>query len=123
MKNAIIALSLLFAVGASAQTKTNKATTAVAPTETIDPRTTVETAAQKDFNALIAYTPVDSKIHNALMDLFTTKHNLLKEVAGLSAERQSVVTETVEYRLSLLLEPVAFAKLKSNKDLYSSLIN
>jgi len=120
MKNLIIALSLFLALGASAQTKTSKTTTA---RETTDPKIAFETAAQKDVNNLIAFTPVSSETQTALKELFINKHITMKDIVGLSQERKDVVVQGMEYRLSILLEPATFEKLKSNKDLYRSLIN
>src|SRR6478609_4762732 len=103
MKNLILTLSLFSVLGASAQTKTEKTTAPVA-TQTTDPRAAFETAAQKDLNNLMAFTPVSPQTQTALKDLFRTKHSVLKDIAGLPAERKNAVTESMEYRLSLLLD-------------------
>lgn len=122
MKNLMIALSLFFALGASAQSKM-KRPAAVTPTTTVDPQVAVEKAALKNVNDLVAFTPVNSQIQTALKELFVEKQNLLMQVAGLSQERKDVAMQGIEFKLSILLEPDTFAKVKSNKTLYQSLIN
>jgi len=124
MKNLILALSLFFALGASAQSKSNKtANPTPATTQTTDSRASIKDFAQKNLDQLIAFTPVNAETKEALRELFVSKYNLLKEIEGLPAERKNVVTQSMEYRLSLLLDPAAFERLKTNKELYNSLIN
>ena len=124
MKNLIIALSLIFALGASAQAKKSKTTVnAPARTEVSNPQITVEAAAQKNVSDIAAFTPINAETQRALKELFTTKYSMLSENGELSAERKREITHSMEYRLSLIFDPATIAKVKSNTKLYNSLIN
>lgn len=117
MKNSLIVLSLLFALSASAQVQKNKTTTTQTTTVT-----NINAAAQKNLNDLMTVaTDLKPEDQKALKELFITKYSMLAE--GLSEERKRAVTESMEYRLSLLLDPATLTKVKGNTKLYNSLIN
>lgn len=117
MKNIFVALALFFALGASAQVK--KAPVKATPVKAAPAKelTSLESA-QKDFEALNAFINVADESSKAnLIKTFETKHS----VAGLSQERKDIVSQYVVSRLEELLGADGFAKLKTNKKLFSKL--
>ncbi|AWA28734.1 hypothetical protein HYN48_00755 [Flavobacterium magnum] len=124
MKNLIIALSLFFAVGASAQAKKpltsakvpSKATVAAAPT-----MTNLEKA-KKNTAELNAFTPLSMERQAVFTELFTTKYKMMAD-AGDSADRKQIVSQIIARKLEASLDGETFEKVKSNEALFKSLTN
>lgn len=118
MKNIFVALALFFALGASAQVKKTPAKATPAKAVTPAKELTNVESAQKDFEALNAFINVADESSKAnLIKAFETKHS----AAGLSQERKDIVSQYVISRLEELLGAEGFAKLKTNKKLFSKL--
>jgi hypothetical protein len=124
MKNLIIAFSLFFAVGASAQAKK-----AVTSTKTVT-KTTVAVApqlsnlekAQKDMAALNAFTPISAEKQAMFTELFTTKYKMMDQ-AGDSAERKQTVSDIIARKIEASIDAMTYEKIKSNTVLFKKLTN
>lgn len=117
MKNLIVALALFFAVGLNAQTQKTVTKPAVAP-KTATP----EMAAKKNVTDLVAFTPLNAQTQASLQELFTTKYKMLTESGELSAERKSIVSQSIDLKLQSILDVNTYEKVKANAKLYDSLI-
>lgn len=123
MKNLILAVSLFFVLGASAQSKKPTSKTAVASKTVATVKVSNEVAAAKNLADLNAFTPLQPEMKAMMLELFTTKNRMLTESGELSAERKATVSQIISAKLEATLEPAVFAKVKSNVSLYKSLIN
>lgn len=115
MKNIFVALTLFFALGASAQVK--KTTVKETPVKEV---TAIE-AGQKDFDALNAFISVKESAKANLVKLFETKHREMKTVATLSEERKTILSQYIAGRLEMLLGAEDYAKVKGNTALFTKL--
>ena len=119
MKNLIIALALFFAIGANAQTqKTTTTKTKTVTTTKLSP----EMAAKKNVADLVAFTPLNAQTQASLQELFTTKYKMLTEGGELSAERKSILSESIGLKMQSILDANTYEKVKANTKLYDSLI-
>lgn len=123
MKNLILTVSLIFVLGASAQSKKPTPKTAVAPKTVATVKVSNEVAAAKNLADLNAFTPLQPEMKAMMLELFTTKHRMLTESGELSAERKATVSQIISAKLEGTLDPAVFAKVKTNTTLYNSLIN
>jgi hypothetical protein len=117
MKNLILTVSLIFVLGASAQSK--KPT----PKTVATVKVSNEVAAAKNLADLNAFTPLQPEMKAMMLELFTTKYRMLTESGELSAERKATVSQIISAKLEGTLDPAVFAKVKTNTALYKSLIN
>ena len=122
MKNLIIALSLLFAVSASAQAKKAAPAKAV-KTEVVKAKLSNEEAARKNVQDLNAYAPINEVQQTNLQMLFTTKYKWLNENGELSAERKAYIADIIGKKLEATLQGPTYEKVKANTALYNSLVN
>lgn len=123
MKNLIFTVSLIFVLGASAQSKKPAAKTAVVPKKAATVKVSNEAAAEKNLADLSAFTALQPEMKAMLLELFTTKHRMLTESGELSAERKTTVARIISAKLEGTLDPAVYAKVKTNTTLYTSLTN
>lgn len=122
MKNLIIAASVFFAIGATAQTKKPVQAQQTLKTEVVSPvKLSPEEAGKKDAANLAAFITVSPEMLVRLEHLFKTKHKMLAN--ELTAERKQIVAQTIEKKLESSLPGPDFEKLKGNTKLYQTLIN
>ncbi|OYU81628.1 MAG: hypothetical protein CFE23_03920 [Flavobacterium sp. BFFFF1] len=122
MKNLIIAFSLLFAVGVSAQSKTTIIPNSAAGKTTVAaPKSNVEKAKQNTAD-LNAFTPLSTEKQAIFTELFTTKYRMMTD-AGDSAERKQIVSGIIAKKLEATLDGPTFEKVKNNTALFQKLIN
>ena len=76
----------------------------------------------KNINDVIKFVPLNPATREMLQELFITKYYMLKD-AGDSAERKSIVTQSITSKLQSSLDAATFNKIKSNKVLFESLVN
>ncbi len=127
MKNLIIALSLLFAVGATAQVKKAAPKAKPVAAKTVAPAPMSDEArVQKNLKDLNAATPLTDDQKEMFKGLFVRKYEMYHTEAGgqeLSAERKAIVAKIIERKLEASLDGNSFAAIKANNVLFSSLIN
>lgn len=102
----ILAFFLAFSIGASAQESQK------------DPNK----AAQADFAALNTAIPT-KKLERELTEIFYTKHKTLVSQTNITAEEKAQLSSKIEAKLTEVLSPEQFKKLKSNQQLYKKLLN
>lgn len=121
MKKLIIAMSLLFALGASAQApKTAPAAASAAVTTQMS----IQTKAKKNVEALNAFTPLNEATKVNMLDIFVTKYKIYNELGAHPApERRTYIAGIVESKLQAALEPGTFAAVKANSALFKSLVD
>lgn len=121
MKNLIVALSLFFVIGAVAQTK-KPLKTPIKKIEVQKAPETPEIGALKNISDLEQFMPLKPEMREMLQQLFQTKYYMLKD-AGDSAERKSIVAQSITAKLQSTVDNATFNKIKANKVLFESLIN
>ena len=123
MKNLIIAVSLFFAICSSAQAvkKAPQKVKYQAGTAKWTP-SSPEEGGLSNIISLEQFIPLKPEMKAMLQELFTTKYRMLSEV-GDSAERKSIVSQAIAEKLQSTVDPQTFEKIKSNKALYTTLIN
>ena len=117
MKNIFVAIALVAALGATAQTKQASTT----QTNEVTAKLTPEAAAERDMKALSAVVAVDENLKADVNKIFITKYRT-KEEPGLSPERFTALTNYIESQLATFLGDANFAKLKANTKLYNQLV-
>ena len=121
MKNIIYTIVLLCGFFSFAQAKKPTMTvTSVSPNakmEALSP----EAKAAKNLAELNAFIPLNKTSSNLLLELFTTKANMLANSEGFSQERRDVVAQIVTSKMESVLPADAMAKIKGNAALLKSL--
>ena len=124
MKNLILALSLVFALGANAQTK--KTVPVKAPkTVVAAPKVKIsdEDAAKKNLADLNSFTTLTPEKQAVFLELFNTKFRMLHKNGELTPERKTYVSQVISRKIEGSLDAQTFEKVKANTTLYQSLIN
>lgn len=103
---AILALFFAFSISAIAQ----------------DVQKNIDTATAADFAALNKVIPVPKKAERDIKEAFYAKHKLLTQT-DLTAEQKTQISTETETKLSELLSPEQFKKLKANKELFKKLVH
>lgn len=121
MKNLIIAASLFFAIGATAQTKKSVPSQTAAANVVSPVKLNAEEAGKKDAANVAAFVTVSPESLVKLEQLFKTKHKMLD--GDLSTERKQIISKSIEKKLESIIYGADMEKLKANTKLYQSLIN
>ncbi|AWI24537.1 hypothetical protein [Flavobacterium pallidum] len=124
MKNLIIAFSLFFAVGASAQAKKQLTPAKATPKAAVvaAPKLTNLEKAQKNVADLNAFIPLSAEKQATFTELFTTKYKML-EGAGDSADRKQIISYQIARKIEASIDAESFEKIKSNETLFQKLTN
>jgi len=116
---ALFVVMLAFGLNANAQQKTpvKQATTTTAPSS-LD--VAVKQAAAKDVAAMMETIALDDANKQNFMGLFEYKHRLLMQ-QELSAERKSILAETIEAKIKATLTPAQNEKMAQSPALLQKL--
>jgi hypothetical protein len=122
MKNLIIALSLLFAVGASAQAKkaapkTKPATAAAVSAAPVSD----EAKVKKNVADLNAVVPLSDDQKVMMTGLFTRKYQMFKE-DGTAPDKKANIARIIERKLDASFDSHTMETIKANKALFASLV-
>lgn len=102
---AILALFLAFSISAMAQ----------------EGQKNPDTAAAADLATLSKVIPVSKASERQIKEAFYAKHKFLTQ-ADLTAEQKAQISTETEAKLSELLTPEQFRKLKANRELFNKLV-
>lgn len=102
---AILALFLAFSINAIAQ----------------EGQKNPDTAAAADLAALSKVIPVSKASEKEIKEAFYAKHKFLNQ-SDLTAEQKTQIATETEAKLSELLSPEQFRKLKANRELFKKLV-
>ena len=121
MKNLIVVIALLFAVGINAQTKTN--TNAVKTKEVKTVAVSQEQAtAKKIVNQVSNIFPIDKETKVSLEKILVSKYETLNNSKDLSPERLSALSQSTSAQIENVLGKETFDKIKRDPDLYQLLV-
>ena len=121
MKNLIVVIALLFAVGINAQTKTN--TNAVKTKEVKTVAVSQEQAtAKKIVNQVSNIYPMEKETRASLEKILTSKYETLNNSKDLSPERLSALSQSTSAQIENVLGKETFDKIKRDPDLYQLLV-
>lgn len=119
---AVLTLCLAFTLGANAQDKKGLSKEEIAKNETLRKELPPEVAAKNDAVELSKFLGLDESNLETYTRLFAKKHKILA-TEGLTAERKSELTRTIEAKLRAGLTAEQMEKLDRNPELLKKLIN
>ena len=122
MKKVIIVIVALIGVSVSAQQKKKIAAQQekiIIATENLSP----EEIGKQNISDLAAFTPLNQGQKNVLLELFTTKARMRKEIEGGSPERLTALGQNITGKMQSVIPADVMEKIKANKALFAKLIN
>ena len=123
MKNLIIALSLFFAIGATAQAPKKPIKTTQSSLKSVQYKpSTPEEGAKKNMFDLEKFVVLNAESKTLLLELFTTKYKMLNEANDMSAERRNIISQSITNKMQSCVDATTFEKIKANKVLFESLV-
>ena len=122
MKNIILLLVACIGMSVNAQ---QKKTTAPAQQKNVDAieMLSPEETGKKNLAELSAFTTLNQDQKNLLVELFTTKAKMRKDIDSNSPERLTVLGQSITSKMESILPSQTMDKIKANKTLYLKLIN
>ena len=122
MKNIVVALFILVGGSAFSQAVKYKVTLSTYKADAKPGAVeSPEVAALKNISELNAFVTLDKPTNNVLLELFTTKANMLANSEGFSQERRDVVAQLITAKMESVIPAAAMAKIRANAALLKKL--